>query len=140
MTWVTAAAAVGLLEGASGPSWWQTAGGLAAVFGLLILCLRLLARFNRRHAPGQATLLTVWHLGPRREIQVLRLGADVHYVYRHDGAMVLLNRESFAEYERTRAAQPAGPAASAGARSLRDRLFQAALPGHRPVGGGALPR
>ncbi len=140
MTWITAAAAMPLLEGGGGPSWWQTAGGLAAVFGLLILCLRLLARFNRRHAPGQATLLTVWHLGPRREIQVLRLGADVHYVYRHDGAMVLLNHESFAEYERNRAAQPAGGGTPAGGRSLRDRFFQATLPGPRTAGSSALPR
>lgn len=140
MTWVVATASGTLFEGAAGPSWWQTAGGLAAVFGLLILCLRLLARFNRRHAPGQATLLTVWHLGPRREIQVLRLGADVHYVYRHDGAMVLLNRESFAEYERNRAAQTTVGDGSGPGRSLRDRLFQAALPGLGTARGSTLPR
>jgi hypothetical protein len=61
-------------------------------------------------------VLTVWPLGPKREIQVLRLGADVHYVYRHDGAMVVLDRESLAAWEASRAVAPAaaGPAGPGG--------------------------
>ncbi|MBE0565616.1 MAG: hypothetical protein IH621_06665, partial [Krumholzibacteria bacterium] len=97
MTWMLATAALPLAGQGAAPPWWQAVGGLLAVFGLLFLCLRLLARFTRRGAGGQATLLAVWPLGPRREIQVLRLGADVHYVYRHDGAMVLLRQEPFAD-------------------------------------------
>ncbi|HPF71021.1 MAG TPA: hypothetical protein PLQ13_10145 [Candidatus Krumholzibacteria bacterium] len=104
MTPLLAEAGYGLQAGASGPAWWQTLGGLLAVFGLLVLGLRLLARFNKRGGFGHAALVAVWHLGPRREIQVLRLADDVHYVYRHEGAMVLLKQESFDQWERTRAA------------------------------------
>ena len=54
--------------------------------------------------------------------------------------MVLLNRESLAEYERNRAVQPGSAGAPAG-RSLRDRLFQLGLPGLRAdAGSGTLPR
>jgi len=87
------------LAGGGGVSWWQTVGGLVAVFGLLILCLRLLGRFQRRQSSGRASVLTVWPLGPKREIQVLRLGDAVHYVYRHDGAMVVLDRDALADWQ-----------------------------------------
>lgn len=82
-----------------GSPWWQTIGGLLLVLGLLFLSLRLLGRFNRRRAGGQAAVLKVWPLGPRREIQVLRLFDTVHYVYRHDNGLVLLERQSLEAYE-----------------------------------------
>jgi len=82
---------------------WQSLGGLVVVFGLLILSLKLMGRFNRRNQNAETQLLAVWHIGQRREIQVLRLGSDVHYIYRHEGAMVLLKQESMAEWEALRA-------------------------------------
>lgn len=106
----------GLAEGGAGFSLWQSLGGLILVFGLLILCLRLLGRFNRRHNPGQSSLLAVWPLGPKREIQVLRLGQEVHYIYRHEGAMVLLKQETLAQWEssRTEVTDPGRPRGLAG--------------------------
>ena len=82
-----------------GGSWWQTVGGLAIVFGLLLLFLKLLKKLNGGGGSGDTSLLTVWHLGPKREIQILRLGDMVHYIYRHDGSMVILKEESLAEFE-----------------------------------------
>lgn len=82
-----------------GSSWWQTLGGLLVVFGLLLLSLKLLGKWNRRQGSSEARVLTVWALGPKREIQVLRLGDEVHFIYRHDNAMVLLKQEPLAEYE-----------------------------------------
>ncbi len=92
---------------------WQTLGGLILVFGLLILCLKLLGKWNRRSSQGESSLLTVWALGPKREIQVLRLGSEVHYIYRHEGSMVLLKQESLEEWEAQQAA-PVRPQAAAG--------------------------
>lgn len=83
-----------------GSPWWQTIGGLLLVLGLLFVSLRLLGRFNRSRGGGQAAVLKVWPLGPRREIQVLRLFDTVHYVYRHDNGMVLLERQTLEAYER----------------------------------------
>jgi len=86
--------------GGGGISWWQTAGGFVAVFGLLLLCLKLLSKVNKgSRESDSARILTVWNLGPKREIQVLRLGDDVHYIYRHDNAMVLLQQTSYAAFE-----------------------------------------
>jgi len=99
MVFLGDAAVPGTLVSGSGFNVWQSLGGLALVFGLLILCLKLLGRFNRRRNPGQTSLLTVWHLGPRREVQVLRLGDEVHYIYRHEGAMVLLKQEPLQQWE-----------------------------------------
>lgn len=92
----------------SGMSWWQTVGGLAVVFGLLLLSLKLLGKWNRRSSGSDSSLLTVWHLGPKREIQVLRLGDQVHYIYRHDGSMVVLKAEPIADFERKRADKGSG--------------------------------
>ncbi len=89
----------------SGISWWQTVGGLVAVFGLLLLSMKLLGKWNRRSSGSDSSLLTVWHLGPKREIQVLRLGDQVHYIYRHDGSMVVLQTEPLVEFESKRADQ-----------------------------------
>ncbi len=105
---IVPAAFLGAIDGGSfvadsGMSWWQTLGGLAAVFGLLLLSLKLLGKWNRRSGGSDSSLLTVWHLGPKREIQVLRLGDQVHYIYRHDGSMVILQTEPLVEFESKRA-------------------------------------
>ena len=89
-------------------TWWRTIGGLTVVFGLLFMSLKLLSRYGRRGGAAQARLLTVWHLGPRREIQVLRLGDDVSYVYRHDNAMVLVKQESWDAYRHEHGESAAG--------------------------------
>ncbi|MBK8166142.1 MAG: hypothetical protein IPK64_09260 [bacterium] len=98
-----------------GGSWWRMIGGLAVVFGLLFLCLKLLTRFGSpRGGVPQARILSVWHLGPRREVQVLRLGEQVSYVYRHDNAMVLLRQEQWDEYRRQHAETATGEASAPG--------------------------
>jgi hypothetical protein len=107
LAFLAAAVSVPAPSAALGGSWWQTVGGLVAVFALLLLSLKLLGRFQRRSGAARASVLTVWHLGPRREIQVLHLDDEVHYVYRHDGAMVVLQREAHAEWQARNAA--AGP-------------------------------
>lgn len=99
----------GSLGSGSGFNVWQSLGGLILVFGLLILSMKLLGRFNRNHNPGQSSILTIWHLGPKREIQILRLGDEIHYIYRHEGAMVLLKRESLQQWEEFKARNPAEP-------------------------------
>ncbi|MFT5232963.1 MAG: flagellar biogenesis protein FliO [Candidatus Krumholzibacteriia bacterium] len=91
---------------AGGAHWWQTVGGMLLVFGLLIVCLKYLGRFNRRHGDQQADLKAVWNLGPKREIQVLRLGDEVHYIYRHETAMVLLKNEPLVNFERLQKKHP----------------------------------
>ncbi len=83
-----------------GTSWWQTMGGLLVVFGLLFLTLKLLGKINNnRSGSHKASILAVWNLGPKREIQVLQLGDEVHYIYRHDGAMVPLKMQAVADWE-----------------------------------------
>lgn len=101
---------------AGGGSWWRMIGGLAFVFGLLFLCLKLLTRLGpNRGGSAQARVLAVWHLGPRREVQVLRLGDEVSYVYRHENSMVLLRQEPWEAYRREHgepSVVPAGPLAA----------------------------
>jgi flagellar biogenesis protein FliO len=104
----------GALGSSAGFNIWQSLGGLLLVFGLLILSLKLLGRLNRRRNHGKTGLLAVWPLGPKREIQVLRLGDEVHYIYRHEGAMVLLKQETMAQWEQ---AQARDEAESPGTRS-----------------------
>ncbi len=94
------------LAGGGGFNIWQSLGGMALVFGLLLVCLKLLGRLNRRHNQGQAGVLAVWPLGPKREVQVVRLANMVHYIYRHDGAMVLLKEETLQQWEAARARDP----------------------------------
>jgi flagellar biogenesis protein FliO len=74
---------------------------MLAVFVLLLLFLRFLGRFHRGQKHSEASLLEVWPLGPRREIQLIRLRDRIHYVYRHEGALVLLDQEAFATYRVT---------------------------------------
>ncbi len=107
-----------------GGSWWQTLGGLAVVFGLLILFLKILKKINGGQGSGDTSILAVWHLGPKREIQILRLGDMAHYIYRHDGSMVVLKEESLADFERVHGGREnPGPSSS----TLRD-LFSGKLP------------
>ena len=113
------------LQAAGAGSWWRTLGGLLVVFGLLFLCLKLLSRYGRRGGATQARLLTVWHLGPRREIQVLRLGESVSYVYRHENAMVLLRQEPWEDYVRVHGAPAAGPGTAAAVPPFVARLLKA---------------
>ena len=101
---ISAANLEGGLTETAGFSWWQTIGGLVIVFGLLILCLKLLGKWSRRTVGAESRLLTVWNLGPKREIQLLRLGEEVHYIYRHDGSMVVLRTEPVATFEKNKAA------------------------------------
>jgi len=112
MIWSTAVLAAVTPDSAlsgGGISWWQTFGGLLIVFGLLMVSLKMLGKLNRKSGAAEANVLAVWPLGPRREIQVLRLGADVHYIYRHESAMVLLRQEPLADFERTRQASATAP-------------------------------
>ena len=74
-------------------SLWQAFAGMAIVFGLLMLFLKLLGRINKTRGSVDSSVEAVWHLGPKREIQVLRLGDNVHYIYRYDGSMVVLKEE-----------------------------------------------
>lgn len=77
---------------------WQALGGMAVVFGLLLLFLKLLGKLNRKGGTADTAVVAVWPLGPKREIQVLRLGDMVHYIYRHEGSMVVLKEESHDEF------------------------------------------
>ena len=116
---------LGVLEPAAGGSYsmWQSIGGLVAVFGLLIVSLKFLGRFQRRGASRNVSILAVWALGPRREIQVLRLETEVHYIYRCEGSMVLLKQESLDQWEAQRAADPqTGPNAGRLSSLLQGRL------------------
>lgn len=133
---ILATAEAGPTFATGGNPWWQTLGGLLVVFGLLILALKFLGKWNRRQGGGQAQVLTVWPLGPKREIQVLRLGDDVHYIYRHDNAMVLLKQEDFASYEADRQAGESLAGPSAGKRFLPKGLNLRWL---SPDSGGAAP-
>jgi len=77
---------------------WQAIGGMAVVFGLLLLFLKLLGKINSKGGAADTSVVAVWHLGPKREIQVLRLGDMVHYIYRHEGSMVVLKEESHDQF------------------------------------------
>jgi hypothetical protein len=82
----------------SGFPLWQTLGATVVVVALLLLFLRLLSRLPGAGPRGAAEVLAVWPLGPKREIQVLRLREAVHFVYRQDGGLVLLETGSLADY------------------------------------------
>ena len=107
------------LDGSGALVWWQVVGALAAVLALLLVCLRLLGRLQIGPRSRDAALVAVWPLGPRREIQLLRLGDQLHYIYRHESALVLLRQQSWAEYQDQLPSQPE-PQRWLGA--IRDRL------------------
>ena len=92
--------------GGGGFSWFGALGAVIAVLALLSLCLRLLGRLQRPGS-GLADLLRVEPLGLRRELQIVRLGDRVHYVYRCEGGLVRLGEDSLVDYEAVRAAAPA---------------------------------
>ncbi len=103
-----------------GFSWWQAAGALLVVFALLLLVLRLLARWQAGGGLPALRLLKVVPLGRGRELQILRLRDRVHYVYRQDNGLVLLETESYAAYRSSaplRETEAAGPLAV-----LRERI------------------
>lgn len=84
------------LQGSTGPAVWQVFAALAGVLALLILVLRALQRWQPGQRPdARVRLLSVQRLGPRRELQVLRVGDEVHTLYRQEGAMVLLGSRSW---------------------------------------------
>ena len=115
---------------AQGPSYWQVGAALVAVLGLLVVALKFLQRWQGDRAQGgDVRLLSVRRLGPRRELQVLRVGEQVHTIYRHDSAMVLLDTESHADHVATQ------PAPTAHAAPLRRRLMALAA-----AAGGATRR
>ena len=121
--------------GGQGFSLWQALGGLVLVFGLLLVALRLLGRFSQARQHDQTALLAVWSLGPRREIQVLKLQDQVHYIYRHDGAMVLLKEQSLDDWQReaasrrdTQSAAQRGLARLLGGRDTGRGFFKSFLP------------
>ncbi len=93
-----AALDTGKLGMGSQGSVWQALGGMAVVFGLLLLFLKLLGKLNKKGAAADTSVVAVWPLGPKREIQVLRLGDMVHYIYRHEGSMVVLKEESHEQF------------------------------------------
>lgn len=88
-------------------SWWRAAAGMLLVFGLLIVCLKLLRRLPVARGGGDARVEAIWPLGPRREIHVVRLGDAVHYVYRNEQGLVLLRQESWGDYRTARRGEPA---------------------------------
>ena len=121
----------GQFGGGQGISLWQTAGGLLAVFGLLVVSLKFLGKWQRRSGQGQALLLAVWNLGPRREIQVLRLEDEAHYIYRHDGAMVLLKKTPYSAWE---SSQTVSESPETNPRNLAGKIFpKLGLLGRRPA-------
>jgi len=98
----------------TGPSYWQVGAALVAVLGLLVVLLKGLQRWQgASQQSADAQLLSVRRLGPRRELQILRVGEQVHTIYRHESAMVLLETASSADHEAARpepaAAQPSLP-------------------------------
>lgn len=117
---------VGASTGAM-PSFWQVAAALVAVLGLLVLALKALRRLQPHGAGDHARLLQVRRLGPKRDLEVLRVDDEVYTIYRHDGGLVLLRREACARWD---ARQPEAPAAPA-ARALGRRLLALAAAGGR---------
>lgn len=98
--------AAALYGGGGGFSWWQAAGAMLVVLALLAVVLRLLARFQRPSGRGLAAVARVVPLGPRRELEVVRLRGRAHFVYRREGALVLLGDEPWEQYEAAESAEP----------------------------------
>ncbi len=131
------AAAAGASSAGGGASWWQTAAAMLAVFALLVLFLRLLGRLSPAAQGREAALLAVHPLGARREIQVLRFKDQVHYIYRHEGAMLALAREPYAEWSAQQGRGPTGGGGRAGRLSRWRDLLRA--PGAAAAAGAPPP-
>ena len=93
----------------AGAGLWQAGIALAAVLGLLIVVLKLLKRLQTGTGDASVRVLGVQRLGPRRELQQLRVGDDVHTIYRHEGAMVVLKTEDLGAWQATRPQTGAAP-------------------------------
>jgi hypothetical protein len=101
------AVSVPALGNDAGGGWWRAVLGMVAVFALLVICLRLLRRWPGVGGHGAAGVEAVWPLGPRREIHVVRLDDEVHYVYRNDQGLVMLRSESLDTYRAAADRRPA---------------------------------
>ena len=88
-----------------GTPWWRLIGSFLLVAGVLVLCLKLLARWQVGRAPGEFRLLEVSPLGPKRTVERLRYRDEELIIYRSEGAMLLVDRR----------AAPPGDAAGEGA-------------------------
>jgi len=100
----------------TGGSFLQAGAALVAVLSLLILCLKLMQRFqSRQGGDDRVKMLSMHRLGPKRDLQELRVGDEVYTLYRQEGAMVVLKTQDHEVWELTRAqdVKPVGPAASA---------------------------
>ena len=123
---------VGASTGAM-PSFWQVAAALVAVLGLLVLALKALRRLQPHGAGDHARLLQVRRLGPKRDLEVLRVDDEVYTIYRHDGGLVLLRREACARWDARQAGSPGG-ARGACPRSASARPGRGRGPQRGPTG------
>ena len=128
---VLSAAAAPPVFGDAAGGWWRAAAGMIVVGVLLVLCLRFLRRWPGARGHDAARVEAVWPLGPRREIHVVRLGDEVHYVYRNEQGMVLLRHESWDAFRKTHAGLRAGAAAPLLSGSLRSLWHRADAVIHR---------
>jgi hypothetical protein len=101
-TAILAATGPGALSSLGDGGWLRAAGGTILVLVLLVFSLRLLRRWPGVRRSDSARVEAVWPLGFRREIHVVRLEDEVHYVYRNEQGLVLLRREPWADYRGTR--------------------------------------
>lgn len=121
----------GVAGGSTLPSFWQVLAALMLVLGLLLLALRMLRRFGGRPGAEESVrMIRVQRLGPKRELQILRVDDDVFTIYRQDGALAVLKREP-AAIETEPAAVASPPVVAALGRRL---LAMAATAGGRTRG------
>lgn len=107
------------LAGGTMPSFWQVGAALLTVLALLVLALKGLGRLQRNQDGAGARLLQVRRLGPRRELEVLKVDGEVFTIYRRDSGLAVLKQESHEGYRARQAAAPAGkPGTSLGRRLL----------------------
>jgi len=105
--------------GNSVASFWQVAGALLTVLGLLVVALKVLNRFQRQQGSDRTRILQVRRLGPRRELEVLQVDDDVYTLYRHDGGLAVLKCEAEAAYRARADADAPAPSATILGRKLR---------------------
>lgn len=112
-------------------SFWQVAGALLTVLGLLVVALKVLNRFQRQRGNDRTRLLQVRRLGPKRELEILQVDDQVFTLYRHDGGLVVLRCEDLAAHGARLTEEAPGPAATVIGRKLR-AMAAAAGTGARP--------